>query len=408
MHAIRHHLCQAITLLAFADGAWLLCRSFGQQAARLLHHTAAPPYPGCPDPYCDFSVFWLAGRLTARSGAAAVYHAPEFFAAAAQMLPHETYGLPFMYPPPMLPLIYLISRPPLAAGYYAFVLLATAAAILFLRRAKIPWPCIAAGLLSPAGLWCLYLGQFAILCTGILIAGLAALETQPALAGALLAALCIKPQYAMLAPILLLARRSPAALLAAAFTGLALLALSLAGFGWGAWTAFLGSGSETIRSLLAGPFAASPGGREGTSAFWMVRSLGAGPSAAYALQTVSAALACLCAWRLWHRNDLPRNTRIAITLCLALLATPYGYTDDMVGYSIACTLLMRRDSPGTTALLALLWLAPAYIGHFTMAFGFLPTPLCIIAVALIGWRQDASRRSAPLPSPYAAWRPRTS
>jgi hypothetical protein len=403
MHAFRRHLCQAITILVFLDGTRIFFRNLTQQAARLahlLHHTPPPPYPGCPDAYCDFSVFWLAGRLAALSGAPAVYHAPQFFAAATQMLPHEIYGMPFMYPPPMLPLIYLISRPPLAIGYYAFVLLGAAAAILLLRRAQIPWACIAAGLLGPAGLWCLYLGQFGILCTGILIAGLAALETRPGRAGALLAALCIKPQYALLAPVVILARRNPSALLGATLAGAALVALSIAGFGWSAWTTFLASGSDTIRDLLQENFAVSPG-RAGTSAFWMARSLGAGIAVAYALQAVSAALAAVCAWQLWRRDDIPSNTRIAITLCLALLATPYGYTDDMVGYSIACALLMRRDSPATTALLALLWLAPAYIGHVSVTFGFLPTPLCIVAVALIGWRQAASRQFLSRPAPYA-------
>jgi hypothetical protein len=70
----------------------------------------------------------------------------------------------------------------------------------------------------------------------------------------------------------------------------------------------------------------------------------------------------------------------------------------MVGYSIACALLMRRDSPGSTLLLALLWLAPAYIGHFAVTFGFLPTPFCSIAVALIGWQRAGQDPIPALPA----------
>jgi hypothetical protein len=392
MHALRRRICQALTILVFTDGAYILCRSLAALSLRLQHH--APTFPGCPDTYCDFSVFWLAGRLATTQGAASVYQSAHFFAAAARMLPHEIYGMPFMYPPPMLPLIVLISRPPLALGYYAFMAASLTAAILLLRRARLPWACIAAGLLGPAGLWCVYLGQFGILCSALLITGLALVESRPAQGGALLALLCIKPQYALLAPIILLARGNFRALAGAAITFAALLALALWSFGWTAWAAFLGAGSETIRALLQEPFMVSPA-RAGISVFWMARSIGASVAAAYALQCAAAALAAAFTWQLWRREAVAANTRIAITICLALLATPYGYTDDMVGYSIACALLMRRDAPVTTLLLALLWLAPAYIGHFAVTFGFLPTPLCSIAVTLIGWQR---LRVATLPA----------
>jgi hypothetical protein len=270
MHALRRHLCQALTILVFANGAYILLRSLTAQALRLQHHT--PAFPGCPDTYCDFSVFWLAGRLATAQGAASVYQSAHFFAAAAQMLPHEIYGMPFMYPPPMLPLITLISRPPLAVGYYAFMAASITAAILLLRRARIPWFCIAAGLLGPAGLWCLYLGQFGILCSALLIAGLTLLESQPTQGGGLLALLCIKPQYALLAPIVLLARGNVRSFAGAAITFAALLALAFWAFGWAAWAAFLGAGSETIRALLQEPFMASPRGPAFPCSGWRAAS----------------------------------------------------------------------------------------------------------------------------------------
>jgi len=409
MHAWRRYGCNLVIALIGAKGAAIFWASMGFQVLRLhrlLAHGLAMQDPGCPMAFCDYSVFWLAGRLGSTQGPEVMYDTAKFYPAAMQMLPHQIANLPFMYPPTMLPLIYVISRPPLAAGYYAFTITAAAAAVMLLRRAQIPWLCIAAGLLSPAGLWGLYLGQFSILCTGMFIAGLAALETRPGGAGALLAALCIKPQYAMLAPAVILARRNATVLRGATLTGLALLALTLAGFGWGAWAAFLGPGRDAIRALLQMPFNESPA-RSGISVFWMARSLGAGLAGAYVAQAAASALASFCAWRLWQREDLPRNGKIAITLCLALLATPYGYIVDMTGFCAACAMLMRRKTPLANAMLAVLWVSPSYIGHFAEKFGFLPTPLCIIAVASIGWwqlRRDfapaswirAGRRSAPV------------
>jgi len=393
--------CQLLTILVVAHGAWLCWRNFVLQFARLLWalaHVPAAPYPGCPAPFCDFSVFWLAGRMS--SHPAVIYSEPTFLRASALMLPHGSFTGPFMYPPPALPLLYLISRLPIEAAYYAFMAASIMAAVLLLRQAKISWLCIIAGLLSPAGLWCMYLGQFGILCGALLFAGLAALESKPFRAGVLLGLLCIKPQYALLAPFVILSRANLPALRGAGIAAAALLAISGIWFGTGAWAAFLGAGGEAIRGQMEAPFAISPG-RFGTSMFWMARSLGASLHGADMLQWLSSTLAGFLAWWLWRRGETPADSKIAITLSLALLVTPYGYTYDMVGYSLACALLMRRAAPATNLLLALLWHAPAYVGQFQMKFGFLPTPLCIITVALIGWWHLQPVSAPALPAPAA-------
>jgi hypothetical protein len=407
MHAIRRHFCLILIILAGADGVTIVCRAFLAQAERLgqvLGLRPAIAFPGCPNPFCDFTLFWLVGRLSSQSGAAAVYH-PARAIAVTQILPDQAHYLPFMYPPQMLPLAFLISAPPLAVSYYLFTFLSVAAAILLLRHAKISWFCIAAGLLGPASLWCLYLGQFGILCGALLVAGLAQLESNPPLAGGLLALLCIKPQYGLLAPILLLARGDRSTWLAAAAVLVFLSGLSLLCFGWASWTAYLGPDRTQIQGWLQRPFGSDE--LLGTSVFWMARSFGAVLPFAYAIQLFCSAAAAFCTWRLWRRADVARNHRVAITICLSLLASPYSYTEDMVAYSIACTLLLRRAPAATDVLLSLLWLAPAYVGHFGTEFGILPTPVCIIAVALIGWgrmRSEittaspaiAGRRSAPV------------
>jgi hypothetical protein len=408
MHALRRHFCLILIILAGVDGARIIWREFLAQADRLgqvLGLGPAVAFPGCPNPFCDYTLYWLVGRLSAQSGAAAVYHPARAIAGAAQILPNQAHYLPFMYPPPMLPLAFLMSIPPLAISYYAFEILSVTAAILLLRHARISWFCIAAGLLGPAALWCLYLGQLGIICGALLVAGLAQLETNPPLAGGLLAMLCIKPQYGLLAPVLLLSRGDRSTWVAAAATLIFLAVLSLLCFGWSSWTAFLGPDRGQIQGWLQRPFGSDE--LLGTSVFWMARSFGATLSISYAVQLFCSTAAVLFAWTLWRREDIARDHRVAITICLCLLASPYSYNEDMVAYSIACALLIRRAPAITDALLALLWLAPGYVGHFGAKFGILPTPFCIAAVAFIGWRRTASetnpaspeiagRRSAPV------------
>ncbi len=398
---MRRHLWLIVIILAGVQGATIVWREFMAQAHRLGQAVGLGPavhWPGCPNLFCDYSVFWLAGRLAAQSGAASVYQPARFFAGAALILPHEIHNLPFMYPPPTLPLVVLMSLPPIAISYYAFEILSLTVSVLLLRQAKISWFRIAAGLLSPAALWCIYLGQFGVLCGAVLVAGMARLETSPRLSGGLLAALCVKPQYGLLAPVMLLARGERRAWAAAAATLIILFGLSVLCCGWDSWREFLGPDRAQMRSWLQRPFGPTDQ-MMGTSIFWMARSFNATLPTAYAIQFAASATSVLCTWRLWRRDDIARDHRIAVTICLCLLASPYGYTNDMVAYSIACAMLMRSPPAATDALLALLWLAPAYVGRFEAEFGILPTPICIIAVALIGWRQKASMGSAPRQPP---------
>jgi hypothetical protein len=311
-----------------------------------------------------------------------------------------------MYPPQILPLTYLISLPPISVSYYAFEIISITAAVFLLKHARISWFVIAAGLLSPAALGCAYFGQFGIICGALLVAGLVHLETNPRTGGALLAMLCIKPQYGLLVPVLFLARRDRSAWIAAATVLSGLFALSVLCFGWASWSAFLGPDHAAIQGWLQRPFG-SADQLNGTSVFWMARSFGALLPVAYGIQLLTSAAAAFFAWRLWRRNRMGRDHLVAVTICLCLLASPYSYDNDMIAYSIACAMLVRRDPGVTDALLALLWLAPGYTVPLTQTFGFLPTPLWITAVALIGWqraRHDSTpaspvltgRRSAPV------------
>jgi hypothetical protein len=409
MHAIRRALCTAVIALVAIEGIRIVWRVLREQTDRFAQVTGLGPAfhdPSCQHKFCDYTLFWLVGRLAAQTGAASVYHPARAFAGPAQILPDQALLLPFMYPPQMLPLTFLIALPPISVSYYAFEIISITTAAFLLRRASLSWFVIAAGLLSPAAIYCAYYGEFGIICGALLAAGLLHLQTNPRTGGALLALLCIKPQYGLLAPVLFFARRDRRAWTAATAVLAALSALSLLCFGWSSWSAFLGPDHTAIRAWLQRPFGHGDQ-MNGTSVFWMARSFGAGMPLAYAIQLCCSAAAAFCAWQLWRRGDVARETRAAVTICLCLLASPYSYDNDMIAYSIACAMLFRRDPSVPDVLLALLWLAPGYTVLLTQKLGFLPTPLWITAAALIGWqraREDftpaspalTGRRSAPV------------
>jgi hypothetical protein len=357
--------------------------------------------PACGMNFCDAALFWVAGRLSRAGDLVTLYNADSFTRAAALMQPGQRLYLPFVYPPPILIPASLLSIACLKTAYVVTTCSLTGASCWLFRRAGISWFVIALGLLSPAGLWAIYLGQFGVVGAAILLTGLTRLAANPAQSGALFSLLSLKPQYAILVPVILLAGRHWRA--GAAFTAgiVGVLALSWIWPGPSAWHAFATAGQAGETSLLQAPF--GPGYElHGASIFWMLRSVSASLPAAYAGQIFSALLAASLAWRLWRRMD---TNRVPLTLCLILLVTPYGFTDDMVGYSVAAAMLLRPDAPLRNAVLAALWLAPGYTGHVAAMTGFLLTPLLILTMIAIGLTTPASpattaRRSGwarPLP-----------
>ncbi|HUW80110.1 MAG TPA: glycosyltransferase family 87 protein, partial [Acidocella sp.] len=253
--------------------------------------------------------------------------------------------------------------------------------VLLLRRAGIAWWCIAVGLTGPAAMWNLYLGQFGLLCGALLVAGLSAVATRPVRSGGFLAMLCIKPQYALLVPAVVFAGRYWRTMLAGLVGLFALLALSLPLGGPGVWAEYLGPGRAAMRNLLVQPFGAYE--VMGTSVLWMARSFGASLGAAYATQGLVSVLAALAVWRLWQSPVADPARRLAMTVFLTLLASPYGFTDDLAIYSVLLPTLAVRGAPWRNALLAWLWVAPALVPKFVAVFGFLPTPLLLVSALVL-------------------------
>jgi hypothetical protein len=376
--------------LAGLMGARIVGQDFGNQ---LIRFTGTPD-PACGMNYCDAALFWVAGRLSRAGDITTIYNAKSFMSAAAHMLPEQRQYLPFVYPPPILLPASLLSLTGLKSAYFIATVALTGASCWLFRQASLGWLVVILGLLSPAGLWAIYLGQFGVIGSALLLTGLSGLPTRPAQTGALLSLLCCKPQYALLVPVIFVAGRHWRAL--GSFVGgiAVIIAVSYLWPGPQAWQSFAVAGRAAEQALLQAPF--GPGYEfHGTSVFWMSRSLGANLPLAYTVQTITALLAAVAAWRLWQHEDA---SRLPLTLCLMLLVTPYGFTDDMVGYSIAAAMLLRRGAPLRNATLAALWVAPGFTGHLASISGVLITPLLALLMMAIGWLTPASQATDGLPT----------
>lgn len=339
----------------------------------------------CLSPECDFSVFWPAGYL-ARAGAVEKIYDPALFLAFRQALFMPAVDpMSWYYPPPTLLAVMPVSFLPFESGFWVWNLCLTALAAALLRLAALPWLVIAAALASPAALWNLQLGQFGAVAGAPLVGGLLLADRAGGRSGGMLALLVIKPQAALLAPVALLSGRHWRAFFACAVFVLTILAISTVLLGWPVWRDYLTEGLAVSRSFINRPLDESGAAPFGVSVFWMLRSLGAGLPAAYAGQAVAAVIAAILVWRVWRPGAAAPMARMAVTIFLALLATPYGYTDDMVAWSVALAALAQGRGWRIDLLDVLFWLWPAIGPEIFLKTGFLFTPLLASAAVLRFW-----------------------
>ena len=252
-------------------------------------------------------------------------------------------------------------------------------AILALRVAKLPWAVILAGVLSPAALLGMELGQISILGGALLVAGLLLSEDRPRLSGGLLGFLVCKPQIGVLVPVVFLAQRNWRGF---GFFVLAVGALSASvtlAFGPDVWVAYLTSGHAETARILDAPFDPTSYQGWGVSVFWMFRSLNAGLAVSFAAQMVSDILAVMTIIWLWGRAEVSHGEFAEMVVFLSLLATPYAYTYDMVGFTLALAASVQRRGWRIDMLDAVLWLWPGICLVVTEQIGVLLTPLVICA-----------------------------
>jgi alpha-1,2-mannosyltransferase len=346
--------------------------------------------PICHNPQCDFSMFWPTGLLARAHQFVTLYQPLQLLAVRQHLLFAGASRIEYIYPPPTLLLTMLASFLPFGPAFLAWSAVLTGAAALLLRWGRLSWPVILCALFSPAALWNYECGQLSLFAASLLAAGLLRMGDAPLLAGILFGALIIKPQLGVLAGVALLATGNWRVIGTAAATALGLSALATALLDPSVWQAYLLYSSPVAKQILNAPLAPHSYETFGISLFWMLRSLGAGLSLAGAGQSLASLATIWLTWRIW-RGDAGLLQKFAVTAWASLLATPYGYTNDMVAACAALAALVEARNWRFGWVEPLIWISPALSPIIANAT-YLELMPCITILALIWLWQTAPAR----------------
>jgi alpha-1,2-mannosyltransferase len=324
-----------LSLAFFRDASWLTQRRIRDYASILILVSMALIVwtltgRGIDDPLgrpvgTDFISFWTVSWALLHDRAQAIY-VPDALAALERGIEQGTNAFyAWLYPPVALLIVY-----PLALLPYLWSLLVwlTAGIALYLTALWriLPRPLtLWAGLAFPALLITIEHGQNALLVTGLMAWALLVLLPQPIVAGILIGLLTFKPQLGLLVPLALIAGRHWRALIAAAVTSLALVAVTIVLFGAHVWADYVAV-TPLARDVL--DLGLVPAYKM-QSVYATARLLGTPMAAAYsaqALATLGSALFVLWVWR----QPSDQALKSAALLAAAPLATPFVLDYDLM------------------------------------------------------------------------------
>lgn len=190
-----------------------------------------------------------------------------------------------------------------------------------------------------------------------------------------LSLLTVKPQYGLIAPVLLAARGDWRAFAAAAAFSLILAGISFAAYGGAPWQAFIDSATTDALQAHAGRIHRDM--RTTAQAVGMLDfDLGA-RNLAQGLVALGAATATFFAARRWRRD-----AAIGFALIASAAASPSLWVYDWPMFFAGLLLLARDDlrmQPHLPLLAGLLWIAPLYSLGFATMESSLAAPAILIA-----------------------------
>lgn len=312
---------------------------------------------------------------------------------------------PWVYPPVTLLLALAFGWLPYLASLVAFL----GASFLGLVAALWPWErgwhramLIGGVLLCPATAFTLGAGQLSFLVAAVLLGGLWLLPTAPFQAGLLLAVLALKPQFALMVPIAVLAARAWWAVLGGLAGGVLLVLASLAVAGPRVWEAWLrlASGADPTLDALMGAVR-----RYDQSVHTCLAMLGIDDTLAGLGQLAAFAVSAVCVWLAFARPAPPR-ARAVVLLCATVFGAPHvgDYDEVMPAIAAMLTLLdgcVRPWRRGEPWLAAGVWLATMFAPPALIAVLGLPiltalsalTPLLVLGLMLraVPWRERETR-----------------
>lgn len=276
----------------------------------------------------DLALLFDAERFTAFINT--LYHA---------LLPYPVITRPFVYPPGFLIILLPFAAFPFRLSYVLFQL-ATAALLAVALcagrrdRARAGWIALLV-LLSPAASVNWLEGQVAFLVAALLVGGTRLLPRHPIWAGVVFGLLSVKPQHALLVPVMLVAMGAWRTILSACATAVCLAASSALLFGPGIWTAW-------VDAILHYPSIDSVWDN---SVHTCAILLGAGKIGAAVAQAAAIGLGAALVFAVSNHRGASVSLRVAILLAATNLASPHTGPYDIILQVIAGALLLTETVP---------------------------------------------------------------
>lgn len=333
-------------------------------------------------PTWDFTNLWYGGRLALEGHAGTLVNFEDYRAGLRTLFAPYIDDSEWSYPPTLL----LIAAPLALLPLYPAYILWTAGTLgllsLLLRRAGLPLLGSVLLWISPGALNNILFGQNGALTAFLLFGGLLAAQKRPMLAGICFALLlAVKPHLGLLVPVCLVAVGAWRTISWSAFFAILLAAFTALCFGTSVWMGFFATTQPLMQAIMEAPYGQGYHANA-TTVFASSRGLGLSVTSAYLVQLLATLSAAFAAWQLWRRPVGDPLLRAGATGILTLLATPYGYSYDMVMLSAAVLIVVQRGHWNRDILLIPVWLWPAIVNALNTEIAPL-SPLALIYAAAV-------------------------
>ncbi|MBX7483622.1 glycosyltransferase family 87 protein [Qipengyuania qiaonensis] len=330
----------------------------------------------------DFLAFWGAGHVTVAGDPGAAYDL------AVQERVQTGTGsegwFAFVNPPPFLFVAAPFGAMPFPLAWIAWVAAGWSLwAWMSIRAFPRLWPLVIA---YPGAVIAATHAQTGLLTGALLVLAAHEFGRRPALSGAAIGALVIKPHLAVLAPFWFATGGKWRAFLAASIASIALLAASMIAFGGGILAEYATSWRAS-RALLEG---INPDFLLRMSTFFSQTRLLAGDTAATIAGGLSALAALATAVLAWRRFDGDVQATGASVLAATALASPYLFNYDLA-FLVFPTLwlvvqgLERGFRPFEKLGLVILYLAPYATRALAFPLGINLMPFAALALLALVW-----------------------
>ena len=340
----------------------------------------------------DFINLWTGGKLI-NAGDYTTLYTQTAFAAFQQNLFGPLDLHVYSYPPTGFPIASLFSLLPYPVALGVWL---AGSGGLFLWAVRPYWPNngwpLWLALLTPAALVNIWAGHFGFFFGALFLLSFRWLDARPVLAGAIIGLFAIKPQLAVLIPLVLLLRGNWRAIVSAAVSTVSTVLLSGLIYGWSAWEAFLtrATGKQVSVIDAQGAFF----GKMSASAATAVLDLGGGWTLALAAQAVLAMLG-IALVVIAARRRIPIDRLALLTATCTFLVLPYSINYDLVVVCIGAWVVMAdcSNAPFDRTLATIGFVAPQ-VGLLLAIMGLPVMPLMLVALAVAQFRV-ANRPAAP-------------